>query len=348
MSRLRPARRSMASPEPAPPRLAWHGELSDHVIDLRPSADGQVVGAATVSGAIRLLDAQSGALRHAVAGHPDGVNSIDWSPRAPVLASGGHDGRVRLWAGSTGEEIACLEAGRSWVERVRWSPDGSHLAAACGRRVVIWDDEGRLVTEGADHASTISDIAWSPEGSILGAACYGGVTLWSLANPAPLRLEWPGSSLSLAWSPDGRALATGHQDATVHFWLIEDGSDLEMSGYRTKVRELAWDPTGRFLATGGGPDVTVWDCRQPGPAHSRPTSLAGDRSRVSALAAQGTGSLMVAGSEDGGLTVFDAAGSVARSRFSFREEISVLAWHPDAQHVLVGTSAGVVACLAIG
>ena len=65
----------------------------------------------------------------------------------------------------------------------------------------------------------------------------------------------------MAWSPDGKVLAHGNQDATVHFWYAQTGTDLQMSGYPTKVRELGWDFTSRYLATGGGRMPCVWDCQ---------------------------------------------------------------------------------------
>jgi WD40 repeat protein len=76
--------------------------------------------------------------------------------------------------------------------------------------------------------------------------------LFGVSQEAPQRrFEWKGSILRLAWSPNGRFVATGDQDSTVHFWFEEDRRDLQMSGYPTKVREL-WNAASRYLATGGG------------------------------------------------------------------------------------------------
>ncbi|HMP41901.1 MAG TPA: WD40 repeat domain-containing protein, partial [Roseiflexaceae bacterium] len=66
------------------------------------------------------------------------------------------------------------------------------------------------------------------------------------------KFEWKGSVLVLAVSLDGKYIAAGAQNASVHFWICRDGTDLEMSGYPRKVRELAWDSSSSYLATGGG------------------------------------------------------------------------------------------------
>jgi WD40 repeat protein len=168
------------------------------------------------------------------------------------------------------------------------------------------------------------------------------VTLWSPDAPEPLRLEWTGSSLVLAWSPTGHHLATGDQDATVHFWMVERRSDLQMSGYPTKVRELAWDSSGRHLATGGGSDVTTWDCAPPGPAGSRPVITEGDDSLVSVLAPQGRGALIAAGSAAGRLFVFRAGQAAVRGAIELDDGVSALAWFGDDAGLTAGTDTGAV------
>ncbi len=109
------------------------------------------------------------------------------------------------------------------------------------------------------------------------------------------RFAWKGSILTLAWSPDGRYLVHGDQDATVHFWVLASGKDYQMWGYPTKVRELAWDHTSRYLATGGGPVVVVWDYAGKGPQSSKPLMLEAHEDFLSALAFQHTGPLLASG-----------------------------------------------------
>jgi WD40 repeat protein len=349
MPRVRPVRRgATGGGARRGPSVTWHARLEDHVIGARASADGRLVAAASISGPVALLDAVHGTQVAMLAGHDHGTASIDWSPVAPVLASGGHDGRVMLWGAGSGAPAGTLGAGSSWVERVRWSPDGALLAAAAGRRVTLWRADGAVVAEWTDHPSTVTDIAWSPDGSLLAATSYGGVSLWSIERPDPVRLEWIGSSLALAWSPTGRHLATGDQDATVHFWDVMERSDLQMSGYPTKVRELAWDATGRHLATGGGVDVTVWDCAPPGPEGSLPAVAEGDGTQISALAAHPVAELIAAGSHGGRLFLFRPLGAAARGRIELGAGVSVLAWLADGRRLVAGTGAGDVVCLQPG
>jgi WD40 repeat protein len=145
----------------------------------------------------------------------------------------------------------------------------------------------------------------------------------------------------MAWSPDGNSIATGDQDATVHFWITQTGQDLQMYGYPTKVRELSWDGTSRYLATGGSPTVTIWDCSGKGPEGRRPIELKGHATYLSVLAFQHRGRVIASASTNGTLMFWQIdRPKQPLLQVSLGSGISQLAWSPDDQLVAVGTEAG--------
>jgi WD40 repeat protein len=168
-------------------------------------------------------------------------------------------------------------------------------------------------------------------------------------------LAWKGSPLALAWSPDGKMLAHGNQDSTVHFWYYDDARDMQMWGYRTKVRELAWDHTSRHLATGGGPVVCIWDTRASdrGPEGSRPVMLEGhdEESTLTALAYQSRGFLLASAGTDGRVFLWQPTNARGPQVGAFEfpgAEASVLAWSPDDRSLAAGSGTGVVAVFRAG
>ena len=108
--------------------------------------------------------------------------------------------------------------------------------------------------------STVAGLAFAPKGFRLAIAHYNGVTLWfpNAAGAAPETLEWKGSHLAVAFSPDGKFLVTCMQEPTLHGWRLADAKHMRMSGYSARVRSLGWTADGEFLATSGSEQLILW------------------------------------------------------------------------------------------
>jgi len=322
----------------------WTAVVPDHVVGVAWSSNGSQVAAAAVNGPVVVYEAASGRILFDLSGHDFGTAALAFHPADPLLATAGQDGKIRLWGTILGQKRAAFDGGAAWVEKLAWSPDGKQLASAAGKKVRIWElATGDMLREYTAHPATIADIAWQPKSSILAVAVYGGVLLYDVISDDPPRhFEWKGSPLKLAWSPNGKLLAHGNQDATVHFWYADTGLDLQMSGYPTKIRELAWDFASRTLATGGGEMVCVWDCGGKGPAGTTPKMFEAHKKPVSTLAFQRRGFLLASGGQDGRLCLWQPANRTPLlAGVTFEEtEITDLAWSPDDRSMLVGSANG--------
>jgi WD40 repeat protein len=336
-------------------RPVWKAALSDHAIGLTWSPDGSHLAAAAVGGPITVFDAATGKPVHQLKGHGFGTAAVDWQPGGNLIASAGQDGAVRLWNGSTGEEVKTLEAGAAWAERLTWHPSGQWLAAGAGRKARVFTAAGELVRELPPQAGTVMDLAWRPGTNHLTVLAYGAATTYDPLNGIDVvkLLAWKGSPLAMAWSPDGKILAHGNQDATIHFWYFDTAHDLQMWGYRSKIRELAWDFSSRYLATGGSPTVCIWDCRAgaKGPEGSRPEMLEGHEENISALAYQARGYLLASAGLDGRVFLWQPTNKKGPQigEYKFAEgEASVLAWSPDDKSLAAGSGSGAVAVFRAG
>jgi WD40 repeat protein len=327
----------------------WQAEIGDHVIALAWSPDGAGLAAAAVGGPITLCDGATGRIRHVLPGHGFGTSALSWSPQGALLASSGQDGKVKLWDVRDGKLQYALDGGSAWVERVVWSHDGTLLASAAGKKVRLWNTGGQLVRDFGNHPSTVADIQWKPGALELASAAYGQIALFHPDKAEPVRsLSWKGSQLVLAWSPDGKYIATGDQDSTVHFWIVKRGEDLMMSGYPTKVRELSWDHTSRYLATGGGDTPCVWDVSGKGPAGTKPAQLKGHNDKVTALAFQHSGPMLASGGADGLIMLWRPDKHTRPlAKAEVPAGITQIAWSADDQRLAVGTESGRVAVVSI-
>ena len=336
-------------------RPVWLAAVPDHANGVAWSPDGKFVAAAAVSGPITVFDAATGKPAHQFAGHGFGTAAVSWCPTGGVLASVGQDGKVRLWDTASGQEAKVLEAGGSWSEKLAWHPSGRWLATAAGKKARVWTAAGELVRELPPQAGTVMDLGWRPGTDHLTVLAYGAATTFAPAQGTdPVKvLAWKGSPLALAWSPDGKILAHGNQDSTVHFWYYDSSHDLQMWGYKTKIRELAWDFTSRYLATGGGAVVCIWDCQggPNGPEGTRPLMMEGHEEGVSALAYQARGFLLASAGQDGRLFLWQPTNRRGPQIGEFKfpvGEASVLAWSPDDKSLAAGSGAGAVAVFRAG
>ena len=110
---------------------------------------------------------------------------------------------------------------------------------------------------------------------LIAAKAGGGTRLWLhfydteseedqsiLAAKLILTVVGQGDALtSVAWSPDGKRLATGSEDNTAKVWDAETGKELlTLSGHTWSVSSVSWAPDGERLATGSGDGTAkVWD-----------------------------------------------------------------------------------------
>lgn len=327
----------------------WRTQLSDHVIGLCWHPSCKSIAVATVDGHVALIDAADGRTIWQRQIHRVGAADLHLSAQGDRLVSAGHDGVAKLLSVDGGDVIAELPGGTSWVERVSFSPSGELILVAAGKHVRLFGSSGELLLSLPDAPFTVSDIAWFHHDPCFAVLTYGVLRLFVPSETDPVQsYEWKGSMLKLAVSPNGRYLATGNQDCSVHLFLTGTTKDLEMSGYPAKVRLLSWDHQSRFLATGGGAACCVWDFAGGGPAGSKPKTLSASRSPLSALAFQHRGELLASGNEDGTLALWlPKQDEVVRGQVCLAAEISQLGWAPDDRGLAAGCADGSVCFFAL-
>ncbi|MFT3906876.1 MAG: hypothetical protein QM718_11270 [Steroidobacteraceae bacterium] len=329
------------SAKPARLELRWRHELPGFPVDIAWSPDAQRLVAGCGEGDLHLIRCGANPGIDALPTQGGGVLSLAWQGAGMLFASSAQDGSVRLWDARDPSAREIHRAGQ-WVEQLAFSTNGKLLAAACGRDVLLFDAEGSLRATLADHPGTLGAIAWRPRSGELAAVGNGGLRLHRVESQVhSVEHAWAGACLTASWSPDGRVLASGMQDGSVHFWRIAAGNQSQMRGYSGKVTQTSWSANSRYLATAAAETLVIWDFSGGGPEDSRPLQLQGHSARVTALAFRPSGAHLASAGRDWRLMLWrPGSADQAEDAHLLGGEIVLLRWSRDGRYLAVADRHG--------
>lgn len=217
------------------------------------SPDDKTLAGITPSYGLVLWDAQAGRVKQTATRHMHVVFTAAFTPNAKIVASGG-----------TGE-----------------SDSGDYSLSISGHpgEVNLWDAEtGRLLHTLKGHTNPVVDIAFSPDGRLIASASLDRtVKVWEVPTGRLQRTLTVGESgwgaSSVAFSPDGKTLATGSggsrdekSTGQIKLWLVESGelrltmTDPGTAVLITESPALMFSPDGKTLASAGtNQQIILWN-----------------------------------------------------------------------------------------
>jgi WD40 repeat protein len=233
---------------------------------------------------IKLWNATTKKEQTTLPGHDNSVLALAFTPDGKALASAGliipkvitvgspdeqYGATVKRWDTKTNKELASLK-----VKGIplTFSPDGKTVATASYEHgwIKLWDaqtgKERATLKTGSNRRA-----AFNPKGTVLATSYTSGlgrdrpvpVELWDIATGKKVAaLKGHTNNVEgLAFSADGKLLASASKDGTVRLWDVDKGKQVAcVKAHANGALCVAISPDGKTIASGGRDNTTkLWD-----------------------------------------------------------------------------------------
>ncbi|XP_078259042.1 ATG16 autophagy related 16-like 2 [Rhinoraja longicauda] len=280
-------------------------------------------------------------VRHSVTAHDGEVNAVKFSPNSKIVATGGSDRKVKLWAivGGTLQDQKTLEGSNDGVTSIEFDPSGLHLlAGSYDNTARLWslkDCELKQTLSGHGAKVTSAKFKFYLHEAVTGSHDRT-LKIWDLNKPACVKsLQAPSRCSDVVCS--SYLVISGHYDKTIRFWDTRSGVQTDELGLLDRVTSLdiSLDRM-QLLSCSRDDTLTLIDLRMN--RQRRQLRAEGFKCGADSTKAifSPDGNFAAAGSSDGSLHFWDVlTGSVVTSLSGqHRSSINAVSWSLSGEYMV--------------
>ena len=242
----------------------WH---EPSVSDMAWTPDGRFLAVSTAN-LIHLYDLPTRQVVRSLYPSLEGVVSIDFSPLGNWLVVGtrrgsendGYASGLELWHGPDWQPMGVMYGTTRGLVDTAYASDNEYFAAAYASPISsqntldLWLPSTWTISTTL-QTRTLQSVVFSPDARYL-ALSPDRYAIYIIDVVDEVWLDkiptsFTGAVNSMAFSPDGTTLATGHYDGSVNLWDFRTGERLLSFAADEVIQSLAFSPDGRIIATGG-------------------------------------------------------------------------------------------------
>lgn len=248
----------------------------EYVRAVAVNTNGTVRAEVNLDGSLSVTETSSQTHTQLAGLRPTRAFALGISPNGKLLAAADNQGNIQVWDISTRRLIhGIFQPDGVWS--LVFDSQGRQLAAGGYKLVCVWDAISGHELHNWPIRDTSRSLSFDPKGKWL-AAVDSVLHVWNLDRNQSLEAKAKDSEIvSVAFSPDGRAVATGGygvSTGTVQLWKIGDVlADTTVGVLPNRVEALAFSPDGKKISAGSPTGtVKVWSIPSGGELQTMTTN----------------------------------------------------------------------------